>query len=998
MFVYDIINNTKLELLYDIYNYDDSKVQKEKIFISISSIKNQKSKTKENLIIPFIPKYIVFDYEKLEFFSLYHYIIKNGILFNHNIFDIKNISEEKIKHISLIINNLTNEKLSDDEILILLMFCISETFNLKYTGVMENIFEDYKKLQKELIEYYTSINHYNLDILKNSKKKINYKIYSAELYVQLDKNTIPFNIFKKIELSNKVPFISYNDNTKPLYKIYTKFENKKMIENWIYKNPKLLKTVKNIWYKINLYKNYYYNVNIFSSNILNINYTFDEKDDIEFSDLYVLNKNLGDYMTKTNLKFSKDFLYHKMNIKTEIVSTIKILDIILLVQSNSNFILKPTKLPNYVKFLFNNNEITIKLINIDVYSIILNLNNIKSNQEYYINYILNIIYSLFNKNKTSKKINSIFDNFNKLSNSIKYKEKANIKILRQNGIINKAVNCQKSRQPVISNSKSNSKSNSMNSLLYKDNKYKCKNKEYPYIGVTITNDLCCFKKPQTNKLLFKKFLNIKNDTQFKIQYKKYLITTKKILEPGRLGTIEYNMLKKNKLIRLGNNNDFYSLLNIINILSGKKLSINEIYKTINENTYEHIDNGNLQNLISYTKYKKFLLEPNQVIPSNYYIDLILNILNLNCIILDFETNKISSHINIITNDYILIMSHNNKAYEGIIKLTSKNSIQSIFKYNSPIIIGLLNYIKFIPTNVNYLTANNLYKNYLKNESGITQIINTSNQVVYLKTITYGILPVIPTYKLENIKCSSNKENFLLTISEQSKKLKTFLKHFPELSNCMQIESQIKTPMTNIIIGLKLKNGLVIPVKDTIKPLSKLKITIQNIIDDISKTQKNKYDSRLDYIIKYNYINEMYNVMQYRFSIIIKESEIFDITNIIISKNDIHSEKIKKLKEYIDSKFTKYVSFQPYLTFPEELPLSRENCQPYFCNKDNKLVLPKHDYEFFILKLSNEIINYGKNHPILKKTVSNYIVNKKNYIIRKDEALILDPKNLPKYLK
>ena len=123
-----------------------------------------------------------------------------------------------------------------------------------------------------------------------------------------------------------------------------------------------------------------------------------------------------------------------------------------------------------------------------------------------------------------------------------------------------------------------------------------------------------------------------------------------------------------------------------------------------------------------------------------------------------------------------------------------------------------------------------------------------------------------------------------------------------------------------------------------------------------------------------------------------------ILNIINDNNNSQQIKLYKLSDLLKSDLTMYIINKPLLPIQIELPNDRNICIDIFCNKQGKIQIPLDLYTMFIYKIANEIIMYGKNSDILKKTIEYYKTNTDNYIIRKNEVIILSMDKLKKYLK
>jgi hypothetical protein len=269
------------------------------------------------------------------------------------------------------------------------------------------------------------------------------------------------------------------------------------------------------------------------------------------------------------------------------------------------------------------------------------------NEEEILNIIKNISSIFIKKGSLPKNsIQKLLDNSNKIKKDIHKKSKANIKLLKEKGIINKPVNCQKIRQPKIQNDLNVNNIDKSKYLIYKDNTYTCPNKDYPYIGITITKDICCFKKNQQNKPTFLSFSEIKKEFEpdyslLQDLFKQRILKTEKILNWGRLAYFKFSNDTKQIYYRLGNYNNTYTLLNAFNLTTKQNININTILNNITKKQFDILYSSKFSNIESYKKHilnnnlnKQEIINDSTVILYKDYIDLLIIKYRLNCIIIN----------------------------------------------------------------------------------------------------------------------------------------------------------------------------------------------------------------------------------------------------------------------------------------------------------------------------------------------------------------------------
>jgi hypothetical protein len=272
---------------------------------------------------------------------------------------------------------------------------------------------------------------------------------------------------------------------------------------------------------------------------------------------------------------------------------------------------------------------------------------------------------------------------------------------------------------------------------------------------------------------------------------------------------------------------------------------------------------------------------------------------------------------------------------------------------------------------------------------LIQVITENKSVIYIYNKTFDILlPVFNTGRgislnIKSVTLLSNEYNtFIKNMSTTITNLNKLLSKFPQLTNALEIQNTIVNP-EQCVIGLKLANGLNIPVK-SVKLDTKVPhvypIVYGNYIDlihNINIYSKSTSDSRTIFMIKYNFLTEIY----IRLKLII--SKHFDKFN---EKRDAET-WLDLIKPYVN------VVSEYKTPFPLELPLSRLTCTTELC-KNGKLNITKNDLVLGILKILNE--TSFTSSDVVKKTVPEYIEDVNNYIIRKNETVVISDVNIKKY--
>ncbi|NDA64033.1 MAG: hypothetical protein EBX50_18705, partial [Chitinophagia bacterium] len=310
----------------------------------------------------------------------------------------------------------------------------------------------------------------------------------------------------------------------------------------------------------------------------------------------------------------------------------------------------------------------------------------------------------------------------------KIKEKSNIKNLRNEyNIPILSTSCQKQRQPIIDDNqqplsgivdkKTKKQLPDSYPLIYNGIRLICPNEDYPYPGFTQKNAICCFTKDQRNNNKYISNMGLEDtqkDKGVKKQMSKYILTTDKILEDQKIGTLLtifdniFNKLPSNikdikngTFYRIGVNQNNNAFLNAVSLgINNKEVDINKFKKdltfklTKNPNLFYKLNNGQIKSKYKdLNNYIHWILDNNNVMNVNDLIEVLQLLYKTNIIIfnipmiyskstskIDEDMIKIHCHINCKPNSdnpYIVIFKREKK-YELLIYY---NTIKTKYNFN-----------------------------------------------------------------------------------------------------------------------------------------------------------------------------------------------------------------------------------------------------------------------------------------------------------------------------
>ena len=541
----------------------------------------------------------------------------------------------------------------------------------------------------------------------------------------------------------------------------------------------------------------------------------------------------------------------------------------------------------------------------------------------------------------------------------------------------------------------------------------------------------------------------------------------------------YNILNKNKIDNVFMNNFKNNLLKtpgfvlqgvkqqnsfLSNILFTTKYTkeqlIQEIKNNLTDNIFYTLNQGELY--IQFKTKSNYIehLEENINIKPFLIIDILSrkNILSrypkgLNIFILWDEENdiKIQEYKYLIAKNYLDKEKHhiylyhykNTNNYEPIIlKFHSKhNSNINLFtreKYdinkkvfdNKKIVI-LKTLYDFMFKWYEYLFSNNednIYNiiNYLDKDKIEGQIIDKFKKVlflVYVEDKEKYLIPVEPTGYDVNIKIlNNNNENitqYLKTFIQTLDKTILFMKKLNDTDkNLKKYLFNKYVVENNVVIGIELKNGLIVQVKkekikkDLKKSLISSKRFYFNINDILfeNKIKQKKvedivedYDIELFIRFKLELSNYIYKNSKYGTEILkINEEK----NNILKNKNKLNSldkleKQIKNILYEIYDKIIFDIDEIDYISFKDSvnnirIPCAetKQNKKNPFCIKDgkkNKLGIPKFKKDIFINVLSNNLLLNSSFLQVFINNKINIVVDKNLFV--DDEKTTYNKKEL-----
>ena len=548
---------------------DDVKEQiKNKIFIETSDFLNETVRFSPNLIkmeIKTDDKTILIDSSNRTLLSYYHKYPENPILYVKSIFDVIILKDKYVideyKQYDLepysllyfspdVIEELYNEikkEFTDLELDDLVNVLKMKLFSTNKEVLRKN---ELSELTQSIQDFFNSIKNkysngckvYEKDKGDNDKFCKVVKTYTSDKYYKSGLDGIPeftytnltflFNIqgirnvkldqiFNQFLLSERIPFIAYNESsrTNPKVKVYnllTETLDKLTIRSWIINEQKKIgkityKRLRGLMFKINLNINTFKSENEYATVVINRNGTINVKIVFQENDkqtsLVLLEKlaincvdTLITNVNKYNVRFSR-LGDPQLTSISAILDTDRMIDkdkffgVLSKPVAYRIFEQKDTKDVNVISFYARTTE-QIETEESERLGVTINLKD----NPYKKNSSLIIIYGARDSNQLKLIVDNIFilsEIYGAFTSDIRQVIKPKESLVKQTSRLGgetSSKECQKGRQPVLYEKEYIDNKNDDSVLNYKGKKYVCKDTdEYKYPGLTTGKIPCCFK-------------------------------------------------------------------------------------------------------------------------------------------------------------------------------------------------------------------------------------------------------------------------------------------------------------------------------------------------------------------------------------------------------------------------------------------------------------------------------------------------------------------------
>lgn len=511
----------------------------------------------------------------------------------------------------------------------------------------------------------------------------------------------------------------------------------------------------------------------------------------------------------------------------------------------------------------------------------------------------------------------------------------------------------------------------------------------PFFGYNLNSFPCCFDK-ERNPIITRK----KKDLDV---LKQHIITTDKILESGRLGTLPNTVsqaaasVRDSQFYRMGVIQNKSSLLNVLNtaLKSDSNLITRESLANLVSEFFLML---NAQHTFTEKEFVNYIL--NSEWKLEHIQDFLSKVFKINMFILDQQTNETRMVCNEFiqfdkSNPFIIILKRQTQ-YELFVEVKTTDNVQDVVKTfdTSDPLINLF-YDFFTQTCVienkypltfgfDILLDASVVLNKLKDRVRY-QVVNEFNQINYIVIDNNIPIPIYERGILENIpvetKLPTVPINELMAAYSQINEL---------LSNDnTKINLGIKTQIVDTadnLIGVLTNTGLYIPVSGNIIPDLQKSNTIYNNLD-IDKNIILSNQPNFNYVDpqilftkeKELMDNIIYKMKKFIGTVCKTRKDYFDFfKNVVLSKSMSLQEKYKILSVGLDKLFQKYIYIQADAQLIESGKSfsSDKQCMVYLdetsCEMDN-LCKWSNTNNRCLIKMDNKL------YELCKGIVSNEII-------------------------
>lgn len=526
-----------------------------------------------------------------------------------------------------------------------------------------------------------------------------------------------------------------------------------------------------------------------------------------------------------------------------------------------------------------------------------------------------------------------------------------------------------------------------------------------FFGYNLNGYPCCFDKPRKEIVTRKK-----KEVDL---LKQHIITTDKILESNRLGTLPnglnqlFNVIAKNAenenshFYRMGVIQNNSSLLNVILLVLDNKINDKLLANSIDFRNLlaEYVsDNSHFKSLnqgdvsLTFSKDQFILYLTQNTLRPSMILDLLTKLIHINIIILDYTnehniTVLCSKYITYDTSNPFMLIAKRGANYELIIRLDNEDSDRKLtkqFSYSDDIIRLVYSYyIESCSVSFNYpevypykkpLSHKLILKVFSKSEDHKieSQIINEFNKTHLLLTKSKFLIPIMETGIIPDL---SIQDSYLPSLDVQlkgfdllNKALNSINGQYNKTIDKAEISGQII--QSDKLVAVMTNYGIIIPISPTEK-VKHLPIYDYHYYSDVDHFLYN--DASYDTMEQLLDQRLVFTRNQTRISYFVYKAKLFIANQLSNNQQDVKAQLVDIIQEFnqtMENKFERVTKIIRGVLSEAVINTSDSTAENLEMNDTiEPLRIDKDLFDFIVDVISHDIIIGDNDSEIINNFVS-----------------------------
>ena len=622
----------------------------------------------------------------------------------------------------------------------------------------------------------------------------------------------------------------------------------------------------------------------------------------------------------------------------------------------------------------------------------------------------------------------------------KAKKGSKLKEIKKAGVGFQARDCQKIRQMTVDNDNQIKPIKDSYKLTIGGNVLVCTSQEYPYPGFTAKGTPCCFKKDQRTTKKFEKFYQPekykKRSAEISEIKKENIITTDKVLDPGRIGLLpdaiqKYFLKFDPNFFRVGvfqgGNSFLYAVYEAVKhhrkIKSFADFKVQLLQFANKTSIFTSLQNGAIGHKFKKDEYLEFI--NSETADHTVLIGLCRKFLKLNLFVFSEQKQNI-----VCFSDYDSPKDFIKQKEPSVFIIKKKSVYEPIFIIDKKVTRVFDTAVSDVTKNLYLFSCEStpLFKTrfsdalnakqtiqklkpIVKENVVLTQMLNPFNKVSYIK-VTKGkndlgfMIPVKPSGSVAGVPVSK----LVVRGTEQAKVL---IEKYKKIAKKTGIKVNVVEQIleNNKIKALVLANGFIVPTLDSDRmtnlPVSKLNFNLS--VDEYILSGLSIGDARTRLLSQIKLNKGLLQQVRFEISNKLTDTQRNEIIEIIQNSNTSFSVKMNKVSKIV-SKLLDSLTIDSIIEPPAKstgLCSANKSADPCkrngYCSwstaaKKCRIKLPKSKKKGITYQITLELVRDTIQQNIVKKKVILESSLADEFIQRPNETILFDLKTALKWLK